>query len=122
MRYIGLISLIILVTFNSMALAKEDTAKAKKTITAKEVQGEISGITKDYISVIYKKDEEKGVDYEIFLPIEQDIGLEHKQNLGELKLGDIVRIEYQETTEQDEKSIKSSRKAKAINFVKSGKK
>ncbi len=121
LKYFCLIAVIILAVFSSIGLAKEDIAKNKETITNKEVQGEISGIGKDYISVIYKKDEEKGVDYEILLPIEHDISLNHKQNLGELKPGDIVRIQYQETTQQTKNGPKSSRKAKIINFVKSGK-
>ncbi len=69
---------------------QEEKEKIKTTTAAKEVQGEISGIGKDCIAIVYERDLEKGIEYEMLLPIEKDIRLVHKQNLNQIKVGDIV--------------------------------
>lgn len=94
--------------------AQEDKEKAKTTSAIKEVQGEISGIGRDYIAIVYDRDTEKGVEYEILLPIEEDIKLVRKRKLNEIKVGDIVGVQYEESKE----GPKLSRKAKIISFIK----
>ncbi|MDD5745729.1 MAG: hypothetical protein PHO30_00550 [Candidatus Omnitrophica bacterium] len=110
----------VLLSMISSAFAENNKSVAGQTKAVKEVQGEISGIGKDYISIIYQKDDTAGVDYEIMLPMTPDMQLEHKTDLDNLKAGDVVRVQYEETTEQDDKGPKSSRKAQGITFVKSG--
>ncbi len=116
---IVVMALMVLVSI-TLAFAENEKSAAVGTKTAKEVEGPISGIGKDYISIIYQKDDNDGIDYEIMLPLSEDMAMEHKQNLANLKVGDTVRVQYEETTEQNEKGPQSSRKAQGITFVKSG--
>lgn len=97
---------------------QEGKEKIKTTTASKEVQGEVSGIGKDSISVVYMRDEKKRIEYEMLLPIEKDIRLVHKQRLDQINVGDIVRVQYEEVTEEYEEGPRSSRKAKVISFVK----
>lgn len=91
----------------------------KSTSTIKELQGEISGISKESISIIYNRDLEKGIDYEMLLPIEKgNIQLIHKNSLDELCVGDTVRLQYEEETKEDEEGRKIKRKARVISFIK----
>jgi len=84
------------------------------------VNGEISGITKKFISVVYKKDAETNTDYEMLILIDENVRLDHKKSLSELNVGDSVSIEYEDATVEDSaKRQKLRRTAKVISFVKS---
>lgn len=98
----------------------QDAEKKERAIkTAKGgVSGEISGISKNYISVVYEKDTENGIEYEMLLPIDKDIQLEYKKSLGEMKIGDRVSIQYEDTTTEDSEKQKTfKREAKVVTFV-----
>lgn len=98
---------------------QDEKGKIKTTTLAKEVQGEIGAIGKDYITIIYERDAQKGIEYEMWLPIEKDkIKLVHKRSLEQLNIGDIVRVQYEEITEEYKEGPRLSRKAKVISFVK----
>lgn len=84
------------------------------------VTGEISGISKKFISVVYNKDEETGVDYEMLIPIDENVQVEHKKGLGEFKKGDTVSVEYEDATVEDSaKQRKMRRKGTLVSFVRS---
>ena len=95
--------------------------KTKISSTIKEVQGEISWISSRYIAIAYNRDPGKGSEDEMLLPIDSSLKLEHKQSLDQIKVGDLVRVQYDEETEEDEKgNKKDSRKAAVVSFIKAG--
>ncbi|RKY30981.1 MAG: hypothetical protein DRP68_05555 [Candidatus Omnitrophota bacterium] len=97
--------------------AKEDEVKITREI--KEIQGEISAIGKDYISIVYQREREKGVEYEIWFPLDKDnVRLIHKESLEELKVGDFIRVQYEEITKEYKEKVRSFRKVKTISFIK----
>ena len=101
---------------------KTDTAAAVDTaVTAssgdKEVQGEISAIGPDYISVIYKRDAAKGIEYEMRLPIEMGVEFEYKKNLQEFSIGDTIKATFEDTTETKLNEEKTKRKVKILSFL-----
>jgi len=88
--------------------------------TAKDVQGEISWMNKKYIAVSYNRDLQKGTEEEMLLPIDKGIKLEHKKSLSELKIGDTVRVQYQEDAEVDDQGNQENgrRRATVVSFIK----
>lgn len=110
-----------LATFSFAEQDKEvKKEKIETTSAVKEVQGEISAIAKDSISIIYQRDAEKGIEYEIVLPLEEkNVQLVHKNNLNQFKAGDLVEVQYEEITEEYKEGQKSKRSANIIRFVKS---
>ncbi len=108
-----------LTAFGFAQQAKEvKKEKIETTSVTKEVQGEISGISKDFIAIVYERDVEKGIEYEMLLPIEKGIRLVHKQTLDQIKVGDIVSVQYEEVTEEYKEVPRQKRTAKIISFVK----
>lgn len=98
------------------------TDEASKTATAQppksdEIQGEISEIGKDYISIIYQRDTEKGIEYEMLFPVDESAKFEHRNSLKEFGVGDTVRIQFEDTAEEKAGAEQLKRKVKVINFV-----
>jgi len=95
-------------------------SQVKTTSTMKEVQGEISGITKRSISIVYGRDNAKGIEYEMLLPFtKESIKVEHKKNLNEFFQGDTVKVSYEESIEENAQGEKKEdRRAKVISFIK----
>lgn len=87
----------------------------ESTVVATDIiGGEIGAISNNFISIIYSKDEQKGTEEELALPIPKDVKIQHKKSVHEIKTGDIVEVEY-ELTKKDGKVI--SRKVKVITFL-----
>jgi len=84
---------------------------------AKEVQGTISAIGKNYISVVYNRDTDKGVEYEMMLPFDENVEFAYKHNIKEFAIGDTVKIQFEDTTEGKGDMAVTKRKAKVISFV-----
>ena len=105
--------------------AKTDDEVRIRTVM-KEVQGEVSVVTPNYIGINYAKNKRKKIEYEIALTIDKDVRLVHKRLLKEIESGDIVRVKFEETTEEFKglnnrgrevtKRRVSSRKEKVIIF------
>ena len=115
--------------------ADDELGKGAKIVgqASRQIRGEIGSINNDYISIVYKRDNRKGVEYEMLLPIDKNVQLRNRQGLKDLKEGDTVVIQYEESTveyddaDQGEEEGKGKtkqrlrRKAKVISFVKSAK-
>lgn len=97
--------------------AQEKSDKPRYTKTAKLLQGEISGISRNFISIIYYKDAQKGIEYEMAFPLDSDIQLKHKRSLDQLSVGDTVAIDFDETIEETAGGTDVKNKARAISFV-----
>jgi hypothetical protein len=107
-------------SLNSAAVAEEkkeeDKVKIKKIM--KSTEGEISGLSNNFIAVIYGQDAKTS--YEMALNIGKDVKIEHKNSLKDIGVGDIVGVNYEETieTKEGEKPRVVSRIAKVIKFIK----
>ena len=82
----------------SLSFAQENKKEdvTRKTV-AKEVSGQVSGISSSLISILYGQD--KKTSYEMALTIDKDTKVEHKKSLKEIQSGDTVLVKYEETTE-----------------------
>lgn len=101
----------------ALAQKADSQPVAKSVSQIKEVQGEVSAITGNFISVIYKRDA-KG-EYEMAFPIDKaKILLDHVQSLDQIHRGDTVSVQYEELTQQTSKSAVVKHIAKKIFFLK----
>jgi hypothetical protein len=101
----------------SLASAQAAAQEAAKPVSQmKEVQGEVSFVASNFISVIYKRDAK--AEYEMAFPFDKKkILLDHVQSVNQINIGDTVSIQYEETVQQAEKGAKISRSAKKIFFI-----
>ncbi len=101
--------------------AKRDAKKPepKITSTVKEIQGEVSWIRKNSISVVYEHDLQKGSESEILLPMDPaTVRIVHKRSLKDISSGDIVRVQYIEELYDYGDRQETKLKARSIRFVK----
>lgn len=98
------------------AVKKADIqAVEDEPFTMMTVSGEVAGITKNTISLIYDRDYDTGTEYEILLPYDEDVAVKHKAKLNEIKKGDFIAIEYEKPLEGSKKVAK----AKTVIFIQS---
>jgi hypothetical protein len=74
---------------------KNEEEVTKKTLD-KEISGQVSGISANFIAVLYDKDKKRS--YEMALIIDKNTKVEHKNKLKEIQIGDTVLVKYAETT------------------------
>lgn len=86
-----------------------------ESFTTETVSGEISGITKRAISIIYDRDYDTATEYEMLIPLDKDTKLKHKGSMKELKVGDLISIEYEKPGEKS----KHKTRAATVNFIQS---
>ena len=99
------------------ALQASDTAvKDSDAFTVEMVSGEVSGIGKNFISIIYNRDYDAGAEYETMLPLDGDVKIKHKQDIKDIKPGDLVSAEYEKPAENS----KHKPKTLSIIFIQSG--
>jgi hypothetical protein len=117
-----ILALMIMMMTAGLAMAQEETGAQPQapaeddSFTSATVNGEISGISKKKISMIYDKDYDTGTEYENMVLIDDMTQLRHKKDLSELKIGDLVSIEYEKPGENS----KHKALAIAITFIQSG--
>lgn len=112
---ISCVSLAMVMIFAAVDIAAEE---AKETVKATEVTGEVSVIGPTYISIVYARDEEKGVEYEMLLPIDKDVKFIRK-GLDELVVGDKVRVKCDDyfRINEEGKELCTRRVPKEIQFL-----
>jgi hypothetical protein len=100
------------------AYGQKDAEKKEPYGVMKSVTGEVGGIGHNCIAVVYKHDKVSG-DYEIPLTIKEPPDIENVEHLGQIKLGDIVTVKYEQMTETgaDGKDIVGEKYARKIIFV-----
>lgn len=113
-----IVCFVIMVALGAAQLQAAEEAGGKTTKVIKEVQGEVSGIGYNTISVTYNRDAQKGTEEEILLPYDAAIQMVHKKNMKEINVGDTVLIQFEETTEAAAAGLNVSRKAVKLSFVK----
>lgn len=111
-------------------LAEEGLAKKKEepiitdpVTVSKTIRGEIGVRRDEYITVIYKEDKKSDgtitKDYEMVLPIDENVTLSHIGGADQLNEGDAIEIQFDETSWIDENGIgRIKRRGKHIRFIK----
>lgn len=95
------------------AAADEDKEDA---FTVETISGEVSGMTKNSISLIYNHDYDTGTEYEILIPVGPSTALKHKRDFSEIKKGDLISVEYEKPGE----GSKRKAVARGVTFIQSG--
>ena len=118
----GVMMGILVLCFMGTALA-EPEEEAKKIVVVKEMQGEVSGISSNFIAIVYGQD--KKASYEMALTMDKDVKVEDRKSLKDIGVGDIVSVSYEETTETKKEGDKDisrvvSRVVKKIRFIRPG--
>ncbi|MDP3052459.1 MAG: hypothetical protein Q8N22_00690 [bacterium] len=93
--------------FTPKSPAPELTVKAdepKEEILEKTLDGEIAGVSPNFIAIIYGQDENTA--YEITFNITKDTRLERIKNIKNLKPGDTVWVNYKEKVIKKGKEIR----------------
>lgn len=100
------------------ACRAEEKPQPKRSVQSKEVTGELAWKGQNKLTVIYQRDEEKGEEYEMLIPYDDKLIIEHKRNMSEFSRGDVVKITYAEETLAYPDRVESSVKAVKISYVK----
>jgi len=79
----------------------ESELRGKKSIT-----GEITALDYNFIAVTYRKDEKRGIEYEIAFPLNKDVKVINRKGLNELLIGDIITLTYDEINMTGKDGIK----------------
>ena len=100
---------------------EEKVEKIEKV--TKEITGEVTGISKNFIAVEYGIDLKEGAALEMAFNIGKDIKIEYKNTLSEIGQGDTVAVTYEEITTKDKegKIKRIERLPKVIKFMKKAK-
>jgi len=112
---VAVLWMIMLFNLAGILLAEQGPEKAKSTF--KGVTGEISAVSKDFIAIVYQRNEKTGTEEEIAFPVPKDVKLDHIQNLGQLGVGDFVDVAFEERTEEGKEGPTTKRIATVIRFV-----
>lgn len=113
---------ILVLCLTRTALA-EPEEKPIRTVVVKDMQGEVSGISSNFIAILFGVDEKSS--HEMAFTMNKDVKVEHKKSLKDIGVGDLVSVNYEEiseTTKQDDKDITRvlSREVKRIRFISEG--
>jgi hypothetical protein len=92
----------LLVAYSSAFAAEKPKEKqtVKRSMLKRMVQGEVDGVGPDFISITYEADNTGGSSKAVLLPFDpHTVSIQNKRTLREIKVGDIVAVEYDEATE-----------------------
>lgn len=129
---IVIISLISLGVYNiSKAEQNKKTTDPKSSVSNmqwpkieavnKKITGEVSGVSNNFIAVVYGKSDKDKASLEMAFNIGSHVNIVNKKSLKEIGIGDIVEVEYQEITRTESDGRKSSKSiTQSVIFVKAG--
>lgn len=100
------------------ACRAEEKPQPKRSVQSKEVTGELAWKGQNKLTVIYQRDQEKGEEYEMLIPYDDKLIIEHKRNMSEFSRGDVVKVTYAEETLEYPDRVESAIKAVKISYVK----
>ena len=109
----------VLLCVGTAAGAQEATGtQGNEVVVVKEVSGEVGFVRPLYITVVYARDMEKGAEYEMVFPIDEDVTLLNRRSFDEINPGDTISVTYEERTWTTAEGLeKTERRAKAVRFV-----
>ena len=103
------LTVLIIISFAGLVLAGEKENKGQTKKVLKTITGEVGGIGPNFIAIVYQKDEEKGVEYEIALPLKENVKFQFVKSLKDLKVGDKVTVQYEEETTTYTEKVKDEK-------------
>lgn len=109
---------IVLIFLGSLSFAQEDKEDRKVVRRVMNgISGEVSAVSKDFIAIVYRRDEAGSSEEEMAFPIAKDAVVEHKRSLSDIGVGDLVDVEFEELSEETKEGVRSQRKVKVVRFV-----
>ncbi len=108
-------SVLVLTAGRAISVQATEQKESKQRVELKEVQGRISWLRKDMIAIVYAATETS--EEEILLPLSKDTRLLHLKSLEQLRVGDVVSIQYEEITEETPEGPRVNLVAKTVIFV-----
>lgn len=93
--------------------------KKEPIVAKKELTGQVSGLAKNFVAIIYEGDISKDGAREAAFPLERTPELERIASLDQLKEGDTITVRFEDTTTFDDSGKETTtRKIEKIIFVK----
>jgi hypothetical protein len=90
----------------------------KREVVFKEVTGRVSGLSSNFIAVVYGSDDKNKASLEAAFKLDKDLRIVHKGSLKDIMMGDTVKVGFEETKETfADASTTRSVKAKTITFL-----
>jgi hypothetical protein len=107
--------LVTILVFGLIGLVKAEEERLERV--SKQISGEISGISSNFIAVVYGSDSQTS--YEMALNIGKDVKLEYIKSLSEIGVGDTVKVTYDALYQIDKEGKKRliNNEPKKISFV-----
>lgn len=100
------------------AQEEEKQKKPKTTSIFREIEGQVSAVNKNGIAVVYNRNPAKGLEEEMFVPLDNSIRLVHKKNIEQISVGDIVSVQYEEISREAEDGPVKTLKGATVTFLK----
>jgi len=97
------LSILLSVNLYYLAFAQEEEKTREKpriSSVTKKIEGVVSAVNKNGIAVVYNRNPVKGLEEEMFVPLNNSIRLAHKKKLEEIGIGDTVSVKYEEITRE----------------------
>lgn len=102
----------------------ETETSALPITSTKRVKGEVDVIRSDYVTIVYKREKNPSgtyKEYDMVIPLDDSVSFLHVKDFSEIKEGDTIEIEYEETAWVDKKGVgRLKRKAKKVKFIRTG--
>jgi hypothetical protein len=96
----------------------KEVKKEKEEVVKKEVMGEVSGISPNFIAIVYGQNQEKQSSLEMAFDLNKDVVVTHKKSLSEIGMGDTVKVDYDQITKTKDDGTKISRRlARMVTFL-----
>lgn len=117
--FVALLSL----SFLTTASAADEPAKERKkepivTSEIKNIQGELIWVGRNFISLVYERNDKTGEEKEIRLDLDpKTVVLEHIRSIGQLNAGDTIFVTYVDETEDYGTTKKNTLRIKTIRFL-----
>ena len=106
---------------SDLLLAQE--AKPRRIVLAREIAGTVSGISNNFVAVVYGRDPKSGILSEMAFNVGKEVKIKNKKSLKEMNPEDSIKVLYDEITETKEDGrIIKSRVAKEIVFLRAAEK
>ncbi|MEI6631302.1 MAG: hypothetical protein WCL25_01650 [bacterium] len=114
---IGVVFLIIGLFATAEPLLAQEI-KTKRQVVSKEVVGTVSGISGNFVAVVYGRDPRSGILTEMAFNIGKDVTIKNKKSLKEINPEDTIKVFYDEITEISEDGRRSlKRVVKEVVFL-----
>jgi hypothetical protein len=101
--------------------AKENAPDEEKvTKVSNKITGQISNIDTKTFAVVYDRNEATGEEFEMLFPIDKDLRVVHKNSFSELKVGDMVEVQFEDVATEKKDRKEGKRTNLVVTFVSPG--